>query len=254
MTAIHELIPAESDKVAVAKALTEEAVATFSKRTDHFLGHNKAVTMYADDRQAENLADVKEVVTTVDEKLDHVWGGLVKAIDVTATKEMSNTSPDARADVIVNGVTVLEAVPATALLGLERRVKALKDLYQSIPTLDPSFSWQPDTTREGVYVTAHAQEGHKTEKVLNHKVLVAATKEHPAQVEKYTMDENVAKVTVTRFSGMVSPADKARWMRRISDLETAVKEARQRANMASIIPLNVGERLHAFIHDERHEA
>lgn len=249
-TSIHELIPAENDRVNAANSLVDEAVTTFTKRNDHFLGHVRKVAMFDADREAENTTDVKEVVDTVPGKLDHVWKALVKAIDITATKDNSNTSSEARADVIVDGEVVLSDIPATALLSLEKKLGQLKGLYQTIPTLDPSLAWEPDSSAamSGVYRTAHQQEAYKTEKVLEHKVLYEATKEHPAQIEKYTVDRNVAKVTVNRQSGMVSPADKAAWLARISSLQTAVRSARQRANMAAVLDLKVGKAIRDFIH------
>jgi hypothetical protein len=48
--------------------------------------------MYDTQREAENTTDRKELVETVDSKLDHVWEALREAIDVTVTKENSNTS------------------------------------------------------------------------------------------------------------------------------------------------------------------
>jgi hypothetical protein len=247
---IHELIPVEADKVTIANGLVDEAINTFSKKPDHFLGQNRVVQMYDETRQAENTTDRKELVETVDGKLDHVWDGLREAIDVTVTKENSNTSPQARADVVVGGKTVLTDVPATALLALEKRLAHLKSLYQAIPTLDPSYAWEADDTAAlpGAMRTKYPQESQKTEKVPGFQVLYEATKEHPAQVREYTMDQNVAKVIVERQSGLISPARKAQLLTRISALATAVKQARQRANMADVIPLNVADDIRSFIH------
>jgi hypothetical protein len=247
---IHELIPVESDKVTIANTLIDEAVNTFAKKPDHFIGQTRRVEMYDEARQVENTTDRKELVETVDSKLDHVWGGLREAIDVTMTKENSNTSPEARADVVVNGKPVLKNVPATALLALEKKLSHLKGLYQSIPTLDPSYAWEADDTAAltGTMRTKFPQEGHKTEKVSDVLVLYEATDKHPAQVKEITLDKNVAKVTTDRQSGMISPARKAQLLSRISDLATAVKEARQRANMAEVTPLNVADDIRAFIH------
>lgn len=250
MPKIHELIPVEADKITVAKSLVDEAVTTFSKKTDHFQGHTRKVTMYDEERQAENLVDRKELVDTVDSKLDHVWTALREAIDVSLTKENSNTNPKARADVIIDGKTVLKDIPTTGLLALEKRLSALKDLYQSIPTLDPAFAWVPDASAAipGSMKTKHAQESQKTEKVPGFQVMYEATDKHPAQVREYTMDKNVAKVEIERQSGMVSPATKAQWLGRITALATAVKEARQRANMADVVELKVADDIRDFIH------
>lgn len=252
MTVIHELIPVEADRLEAAKRLMDEAANTFTKRGDHFSGHSRVVEMYTEDRESENTSDVKDVVTTVGAKLDHVWSALAEAMDVTATKELSNCSSAARADVVINGEAILEQVPATALLGLERRLARLRELYNVIPTLDPSQTWEVDQAQglEGVFVTRHPTETQRTEKTMEHKVLYQATEHHPAQVESYMIDRPVGKITTRKFSGMVPPATKARWLRRIGQLLMATKEARQRANMAVVQEMKVGERLADFIHGE----
>lgn len=250
MPRIHELIPVETDKVTIANGLIDEAVNTFAKKTDHFIGQIRRVEMYDSAREVENTTDRKELVETVDGKLDHVWTALREAIDVNASKENSNTSPEARADVVIKGVTVLEDVPATVLLSLEKRLGAIKNLYLAIPTLDPAYAWEPDTAAElaGTMRTVHSQEGQKTEKVTDYRVLYEATDKHPAQIAEFTLDKNVAKVITDRQSGMVSPATKARWVAKISALATAVKEARQRANMADVLPMEVADDIRSYIH------
>lgn len=250
MTKIHEIIPVEQDKVQVANSLVDEGINTFAKKPDHFMGQLRRVEMYDTTREAENTTDVKELVETVDLKLGHIWDALKDAFDVSMAKENSNTSTMARADVTVGGVIVLGDVPATALLALEKRMAQLKNLYTAIPTLDPAYAWDPDPSAamEGVMRTKHPQEGQKTEKVHDYRVLYEATEHHPAQVTEFTVDKNVAKVTTERQSGMVSPATKARWLKNISDLATAVKQARQRANMAEVQTLPVADDIRAFIH------
>ncbi len=250
MPKIHELIPVQQDKMAVAHSLTAEATNTFSKKPDHFQGHIRTVTMYDEQRQQENTTDIKELVETVASKLDHVWESLLPAIDIEASKENSNTSAAARADVVVGGKAVLKDVPAIALLALEKRLNEIKSLYVSIPTLDPTFAWEEDASAAlaGQMKTKHAAQAQKTEKVHDFKVLVPATDKHPAQVTEFTIDKNVASINVERVSGMVSPATKAKWLKNISDLSSAVKEARQRANMAEVLPLNVASSIRSFIH------
>lgn len=250
MAKIHELIPVERDTVAAANALLDEGINTFAKRTDHFTGHVRTVVMHDETRSGENMTDVKEMVETVGGKLDHVWSALGRALDVTLTKENSNTGQEARSDVIVDGKVVLKNVPATALLALEKRLGQVKNLYSAIPTLDPAFAWEedPSAALPGTMRTKHPQEAQKTEKVMKVLTLAPATDKHPAQVEKYTMDENVAKVTVHRTSGMISPAVKAQYLSRIEALRTAVKEARQRANMAPVLDFKVADAIREFIH------
>lgn len=53
MARIHELIPAETDKTTIANTIVEEAITTFAKKPDHFLGQTRVVTMYDETRQAD---------------------------------------------------------------------------------------------------------------------------------------------------------------------------------------------------------
>lgn len=249
MSRIHELIAAEADRKDVASKLTAEAIHTFSKKPDHFMGQIRTVTMYDETRQSENLSDHKEIVDSVTSKLAWVWGALTPALDTFAAKENSNTSEHAIGDVIVDDEVILESVPAIVLLGLERRLGKIYELYQSIPTLDPGIAWvDQDHALPGVYRTEHPQQAQRTEKTLGHKVLYDATDKHPAQIETFTIDTPVGKIETNRLSGMVPSAVKAHWLARITKLQIAVKEARQRANMAEVRPLDVGERIQNFIH------
>lgn len=72
MPKIHELIPVEADKVTIANALVDEAIVTFAKKPDHFIGQIRTVAMYDTQREAENTTERKELVETVESKLDHV--------------------------------------------------------------------------------------------------------------------------------------------------------------------------------------
>ena len=246
---LHEIIAVEGDKISVAGHIVQEAHTTFTKRTEHFAGHVRRTEMFDADRQGENTSEVKEIVETVPRKLQHVWSALTAALDITATKEVSNCSEGARADVMIDGLVVLESVPATVLLGLEKRLRQIRELYSHIPTLDPTYTWIKDASlATDMYRTQNPTEQLKTEKTLEHKIVYEATKEHPAQIEKWTKDKPVGKITLERTSGMVSVEDKARWIKRITELETAVKEARQRANKADATELKVAEILREYIH------
>src|SRR5579871_6180998 len=71
---------------------------------------------------------------------------LTRLFDVTATKDWTNCQ--ARADVVVDGQTLLSQVPATHLLFLEKQVVDLTTFIRKLPVLDASEAWAFDTSTD----------------------------------------------------------------------------------------------------------
>lgn len=231
-THLHELLAVVADSTNAAQAISTETLVTFTKKPDHFKGQARAVTFFAEARAGENVQDSKELVTTVDAKLDHTFAVLGRNFDAILQVEEANQR--ASADLVVDGEVVATSVPATFLLGMEKRLKAVRDLILAAPTLDPSLRWSENPAAgEGVFVS-DVQVTMRNEKVLQHKILVAATDKHPAQVEKWSEDVPVARIETTQFSGMLSPARKSAMVARCDKLIEAVKMARQRANTVEV--------------------
>lgn len=246
MTQLHEILAIEGDLEATNKKIINEAINTFSKKPEHFQEHHRDLKMFDENRAQENVVERKDMVTSVAEKLSYVRDTAIRYLKIFATKEATNQV--ARADLRVEGETIAEQVPATVLLGLESRLKHLRGMYEAIPTLQPGIRWEQEATRENVYVQADPERRFKTEKALQTKVAYEATKEHPAQVEKWFSDEPVGEITLRHWSGMLSPAEKSRLLRRLDDLIRGVKRARQRANTAETVDLDLGSRLFDYIH------
>jgi hypothetical protein len=244
---LHEILAVEGDLDATAKKMIDEAVTTFSKKPDHFQEALRELHMFDDGRQDENTSESKAMVTTVGDKLAYVRRHIIKYYDTFAKKEATNQV--AVADVVVDGTALLTGIPATLLLGLESKLKALRVMYEAIPTLQPGIDWEADSTRpDGVYRGKIPEERMRTEKVIQHKVLYEATKEHPAQIEKWSADVAIGRITVKHWSGMISPAQKSELLGRIDTLARAVKKARQRANSTEIVDMSIGSAVFDFIH------
>lgn len=247
MTKLHEILAVEGDLDATAKKMIDEAVTTFTKKPEHFLEALRELHMFDDERQSENTTESKALVTTVADKLTYVRGHIIRYYDTFAKKEATNQV--ATANVVVSGAEILTDVPATLLLGLESKLKSLRTMYEAIPTLQPGLEWEPDPARgEDVYQSKTPEERMKTEKVIQHKVVYEATKEHSAQVEKWTADVSIGRITVKHWSGMISPAQKSELLGRIDTLARAVKKARQRANSTEIVDISIGKAVFDFIH------
>lgn len=246
MGKLHEVLAVEGDKEGIYKKINEETVVTFAKKSDHFHGQVRVLTMFDEKDQGQNTIDRKELVTTVKAKLDYLSEAAVGFFDVVLQKESTNQT--AVADLVVDGVVLATNLPATFLLGLEAKLKTLRATYETIPTLAPGFKWVKNPTLgEDIYETANPEEKLKTAKQFKHQVLVPATDKFQAQIEKWEEQVPVGKYNTTYQSGMLSPAEKSAVLGRIDKLIQAAKQARMRANTTEVINRTIGKELFKFI-------
>lgn len=245
---LHELLAVEKGLEKTATEAIAEAENTFNKKSAHFMGVIKRYVPFEESlKETESTEEHVEMVDTVPSKLSFVFKHIIRWLDAVLQKEATNQ--EARADIALSDGTVLATdVPATFLLGLETKLKGWRKLIQATPTLSPGTKWVPDPQKgEHVYAAEHNEEKFRTKKVLAHKELVPATKEHPAQIEKWHEDQNVGKYITSKWCGMLSPADKSELLGRLDDLERAVKKARQRANGAKVIKKTIGKTLTDYL-------
>lgn len=181
--------------------------------------------------------------TRVQLRTDNVIAGVTKALvrlfDVVATKDEANTK--ARADVVVDGVTLAAQVPATYLLFIEKQLVDIATFVRKLPTLDPAESWSWDEL-QGAYATDPVKTT-RSKKVPRNHVKAPATDKHPAQVEVYMEDVLVGYWTTTKFSGAVPASEVAATLERVTKLAEAVKRAREEANSVTVTDVTPGAAL-----------
>lgn len=246
MSQLHELLAVEGDLEGTYKKVIEETKTNFTKHPDRYFGQHVRVEPF--DENAPKEADVhKELDDTVPSKLKYTQDSIVRYLDAVLQKERTNQ--DAKADLVVDGVTVAKDVPATFLLGLETKLKVVRQsIYESIPTLQPGIKWEKDETQgSDVYRRVQPEEKFRTKKVMKNHVVAEATKEHPAQVQVYTEDEKVARIITDTWCGMISPAEKSVLLGRVDKLIRAVKKARQKANITEVVKVTIGKELFGYI-------
>lgn len=244
---LHEVLAVEPNLEEAFRKVVKEATDTFNKKPDHFMEHLATVGFYDEERQREDTSEQKAMVTTVFDKLRYVAGHAAKYLDTYASKDTTNQV--AKADLVVDGETIGTGLPATLLLALESKLKAMRDMYDAIPTLQPGIVWEPDVEKgEHIYVQKEPTRRFRTEKVLRYKVMVEPTKEHPAQVEKWHADVPIADVTQHNWSGMITPGQKSALLGRLDNLLRQVKKARQRANTTPVVKQPIGKALFDYIH------
>ena len=251
---LHELLAALGDLEARSDMAQSEGIVTFDKRPNHFMGMHRTLRMFnEEDKHLEDAnAQHQEMVTTVGAKLKFVQKAVTQWYDAFLQKEATNQT--AVADLVVDGEVIAKDLPAPFFLGMEKELKKLRKLYEAIPTLQPGVKWEQDPTlaaqdnSKGVFRNANPVKKLKTKNDILHKVLVPPTPEHPAQIEKWTEQTPIGEFTEEVYSGMITPADKAALLNRLSKMISAVKRARMRANKASIVKKAVGKAIFKYIH------
>lgn len=243
---LHELIAVEPDLKGTAEKIVQEAIVTFTKKDAHFMGQKRRYEKLFE-HEGDQPDEDKPIVTTVAEKLKYTFSVVGKALDALASKEVTNTA--AKADVLLDGQAIIQALPAVVLINLENQFKKLREMLGHIPTLDPSENWRWDESLNQ-YV-ADDKVTLRTKKVLKNHVKYEATKEHPAQVETYTEDVPVGKFFTKKFSGMLTPAEKSAMLERIDNVIRAFKEARERANDIQVQETKIAGKLFSYLLDSK---
>ncbi len=181
---------------------------------------------------------IQNVQASASSMLRQIADRWIPLFDVTATKDFSNCH--ALADIVGPGGTpIMKDVPVTYLLFLEKQLTDLYTIISKFPTLDPAERWAPDPNT-GHYITEPTLTT-RTKKVQRGLVLHGPTKEHPAQTQLITEDVSVGKWQHTKFSGALPEPEKQRLLRRIEELQIAVKTAREEANMTQADEMAVGK-------------
>lgn len=185
----------------------------------------------------------QRVQLRVSDAFQDARSALRELFDVTAQKDFANCS--ARADVVVDGKTVVAQAPVTFLLFLEKQLTDVRTLITKTPTLDSDVEWSYDDNK-GLY-RSEATETTKTKKVQKPVVLYPATPEHPAQTQLVTEDVVIGKWTTVRHSGALPMDQKAQMLLRVNKLLDAVKFARESANSAEAPRQSVGDSVLGFV-------
>lgn len=244
---LHQLLAVEKQVKNTAEAILSEASRTFDKN-EHFIGVTKTYKPFRDEDQKDSdvYSETKVITTSVPEKLQYVFSSLVDSFDLELQKDISNHK--AKADIVLNGLTLVKDVPATTLLFFEQQIKKIRDMSIHIPTRQPGVNWVPDP-ESGKYIFKNATpvSKYRTKKEEAWEIVAPATDKHPAQVQKMTKDVNVGVFEETYQNGMFSPAEKSVFLKRIDNLLKAIKEARARANDVEVEKCEAAESIFSYL-------
>jgi len=179
----------------------------------------------------------RRVQLNVDDVLSTMSDTLTELFDITAQKDFANC--EARADVVIGGTPLLTGVPATYLLFLEKQLKDIKSVIQTLPTLSADDDWNRDVAL-GLFKTDPVST-RSTAKVVEPILMAPATKEHPAQTQLITKDVTIGHWITVKQSGAIVESDKKKLMKKVETLTKAVKFAWEEANGVSAPPKMIGD-------------
>jgi hypothetical protein len=193
------------------------------------------------DEEGEKLQDQSvKVQMSVDQVLKENARVLIDLLDITATKDLANC--EAKASVVVDGVTLFEKVPATYLLFLEKQLSDLHAFVLRLPVLDPAKDWTFDAN--ALLFKTEPVQTLRTKKIEKALVLYDATDKHPAQVKTVTDDQTVGTWETVELSGAI-PLPKKNAL--IEKVQKAVKFAREEANTTEVVTAKVGDKMLSWL-------
>jgi len=253
MGKLHELLAVEASNEAAATALIGQTTNTFKSKENLFKGKARTLQMFGKNEQnqiemtaieAKNYQNLL-VSATIPDSLNYMACVLADYYDVVAQKELTNQL--AKADVVIDGKVIIEGVPATFLLGMETKLKTLRNVLDEIPTMAPGMLWK-EATEIGrfIYKTDPIRD-IKTEKMTDHKMLPQPNPNIPVQYVPIESSKNVGEYTEVNFTGLINSADKAKLIERLDSLLKAVKQARQRANNVDASTTKVGDKMMGYL-------
>jgi hypothetical protein len=228
MPKLHELLAIETSLESQANKVRSELVNTFEKKR-HLFEEKRVTFRPLAEGEEEVTESQSDIQSTVPKELEWISTFLVKALDASYQVALANTW--ARADVVLEDdeTVILNNVPATTLLELEKRMGEIQHLLTSIPTLDPAKGFLEDPARKNIF-QARPVTKNRTKKVQKPVVLYEATDKHPAQVQLATEDVVVGTISEQEWSGLITPAQKADLLARVEMLIRAIRRGRSRAN------------------------
>jgi len=188
-------------------------------------------------------SEKKNVQFKAKDAMTEARAALLDLFDVTATQDWANC--EAKADIVVDGETILEQTPVTHLLFLEKQVTDLHSFVGQLPTLDPAETWHWDENAD--CYAAETTISNRTKKVPRSHLLVEATEHHPAQAEMYHEDVKVGEWRTTKFSSALPAQEKNEILGRIRKLQEAIKFAREQANSVEVEEKKTGSKVFDYL-------
>ena len=209
-----------------------------NQKADLFNGMNR--TYDRKDEDGEELPPEQKLVQHRAQENLTLWSRLwTELLDVVATKDWGNLG--AKADLVVEGETLVKDAPVTYLIWLEKQLEDFRTFVANLPVLDPGKAWKWDPASSLSVTEPIRTARHK--KVPRVLLKVEASEHHPGQAEIVHDDILVGYWSNVSLSGALPDSRRRRLLERVDSLRKAVKEAREEANSIKVDQVAVGTAL-----------
>lgn len=188
------------------------------------------------------------VQVTAEDVLGKARDLTTRFLDVTRTLDEANAR--AKADVVVDGDVILEAVTTGHLIFLERELGGLHDFIERFPVLDQATTWSDEGQDTGIHRTPAVETERTDKRPYNHvRVKAEVIDGHVIEpvVDVMARDEVVGYWSTVKFSGALDPARKRELLDRITKLRDAVKVAREEANATVVEDVREGREIFGYL-------
>lgn len=241
MTKLHQVLAADKD----IKKRTDRKITDAYQRLqkpDLYSGLSRTYT--PKDENGEVLPPQTQILQRrVSDEFEVIEQEWTDQINSAATKDFANTQ--AKADIVVDGETILAGAPVPFLLWLEGEIRRMIPVVTVAPILDPSEKWEySDESRSYETNTTRTLRTTKQNVPL---VLAEATDKHPAQVQVFQQDVVVGSWDSKRMSGALSATEHEARLDRFGKLLIAVQQARAEANEIAVTPSQAGEAVTSYL-------
>lgn len=185
----------------------------------------------------EYPAQSRKVQITATELAARAFTALDRLFNLKFTREEGNCN--AKADVKVDGTTLLMDVPVGYLMFLEAQVGQIVNMIDMIPTLNPAEDWSDSAPglRDGVWASApkktEARKRIPQVQVLSPAQVIDGQKFDP-QVRPYETEAIVGYWTTVKYSGQMDPKVQQEMRARAVKVQDAVRKAREMANRLEV--------------------
>lgn len=173
----------------------------------------------------------------------HTCSKWKELFDLVLTQDVGNTI--ALGTINVDDKPLVDNIPVTTLLFLEKQLTDIHTFVTKMPTPDPAETWTYDNQQD--MLMTNVRQTARTKKIQKPLVMYGATKEHPAQTQMITEDVIAGDWSQTLYTTRIQAKEKNDILERISKLQDAVKVARERANSTEVDKRKVGELLLSYV-------
>ena len=221
----------------------------FKKNQGLFKGHRKtfaAYDGYVDDPTKRNF---KKVSSTVGEQLKYFKENTSEYFKITLSIEKTNAQ-GIKAPLIVSGETIGEYTTLELLRTKSILESKFREMLQELPVRPEDQIWveSDDANYKGKSIFESPMETGETKTTIKEDYIIPDPhiKDSPnrtPQVAQKTTQVNTGKYTSQEFSGELSIAERANFLRKYDAWHTGIIQALETANNVETVESDLGEKL-----------